>query len=478
MTDELLTFEPQPPKTEWNSLQDAIVSVALRTPKDEWQWCGRAILTVGCRRLDGWADIKADDGIAWFAPHDRTLLDELRILSGKRARLISPAHSRARWHIDKATITKNQLSPFADRLRLRFRKVAFEMPAPDQQASIIRIVYRGLKLPRHMYQVYVHDRTGARLFGFSFLEAMNRRFIISEIERSDDAKKSYTALTFAAPELSQLDLDAVELTLYYVAGSGAIRQVEELYDSEGRWFRRSYHRHGHAQAELPRPLFQNDEYREPKTFKAIGGMVDEARRLIQRGFPLRAILFHLFSAQQRVPEIKLTHLAVALDAIKTALIVKIRGEGKLIADDKEFSSRIAPALEALDAEFKDPKDATTLTLIKRRLESANDWSERERWKRFWRDVIKYELSTEERRVLDHRDVAIHVGYILKTEYDLENDDSTELDRRPYETRLRELDYDANVFRNVVDRVLLAVLGYRGHFVDGTDSTRVVDMHSA
>jgi hypothetical protein len=78
-------------------------------------------------------------------------------------------------------------------------------------------------------------------------------------------------------------------------------------------------------------------------------------------------------------------------------------------------------------------------------------------------------------VLSHRNVAVHVGYILKTEYDLQNDDDLKLDRRPYEDRLRDLVYEAKVFRNIVDRVLLSILGYRGAFVDATDRMNTIEI---
>lgn len=174
---------------------------------------------------------------------------------------------------------------------------------------------------------------------------------------------------------------------------------------------------------------------------------------------------------------KLTHLAIALDAAKNALIEKIRGEGKVIGNERLFAERIAPAVQALEKEFSSHEDAEALGLFKRRLLGANDWSDRERWKRFWRDIVNYKLTREELDVLKHRDVAVHVGYILKTEYDLELDGNLKLDRRPYEERLRDLSHDANVLRNIVDRVLLETLRYEDSFVDATNRARTIEMVS-
>jgi hypothetical protein len=167
-----------------------------------------------------------------------------------------------------------------------------------------------------------------------------------------------------------------------------------------------------------------------------------------------------------VPELEITLLAIALDGIKSAVVVKIKGEGKLMKQ-KAFDDRIAALVAAAEAEFSKVDDSEALGLILRRITSANDWSERKRWERFWRDHVGYQLTDKESEVLKHRGPAIHEAYILDTEYDLALDDDPKTDRRPYEERLRELGHDASIFRNIVVRVLLILLGYEADFIDAT-----------
>lgn len=476
--DQELGFGPDGPTHGWNAIQDAVLSVALRTSGDGgWEWSARCILRLRGREIPGYARVVEDLGTIWFAPHESSLLPDLRNLSGARARIDSVPGFDADWSISRATISKSRLAAFGDRVVLRFRRVQFAHSTSPGPAALYRIIYRGLRLPHYTHQYWIHNATGAHVSYFTFLDVLGRRFILSEVVRSTETSAAYLGVSFAGPYLSRSELDALELVLFYVAGTGAIRQVVETFDRDARWFFRSFERHGHAQAEYPRPLFSRDAFGTQEAYRDIAAMIEVAKDLIERGFPLRAILFHVFAAEQRVPEMKLTHLAIALDAAKSAMIEVVRGEGKVIEDQRVFEQRIAPAMDALEREFCSEGDAEALTLFKRRLAGANDWSERERWRRFWRDVVHYELTQEERDVLEHRHVAIHVGYILKTEYDLQRDDDLELDRRPYEERLRELVHDADVFRNIVDRVLLEILRYAGAFVDATDPARTVAMRS-
>lgn len=442
-----------------------------------WEWSARCILRLRGRAISGYACISEDAGTIWFEPHESSHLTELRNLGGTRVRIDSVPEFDAQWSISRATIRKTQLTPFAARVVLRFRNIHSARSKHPGVAAFYRIIYRGLRLPRHTHQCWIYNTIGAHVSYFSFLHVFDRRFILSEVVRSTETRNAYLGVSFVGPYLSQSELDALELVLYYVAGTGAIRQVVGTFDNDARWLHRSFQRHGHARAEYPRPLFLSQSFGIPEAYREIVAMAEVAKDLIERGFPLCAILFHVFSAEQHVPEMKLTHLAIALDAAKNAMIDAVRGEGKVIPDQHLFEQRIAPAMSALEREFCGDEDVEALTLFKRRLEGANDWSDRERWKRFWRDVVRYQLTPEERAVLGHRHVAIHVGYILKTEYDLDRDDAIGLDRRPYEERLQQLVYDAAIFRNLVDRVLLDLLGYSGSFVDATDPAKAVKISS-
>ncbi len=296
--------------------------------------------------------------------------------------------------------------------------------------------------------------------------------------RDDEGNEnSLLTITFAGPWLSQLHLDALELVLFYICGTGGTRRCVEMYDRNARFLSRHFPRVSHAYARIERLLMPPTRYTDIATWNMLSNVVHRAAYLIKSGFPLRPVLYHLFSGLQPTPEIRIAHLSIALDAIKTATIRKIKGEGKAIADQNEFKRRIKPALLALENEFSSAKDQEALELIKKRLEGANDWSERERWKRFWRDVICYEVVGKERDVLEHRDAIVHDGYILDTEYDLALDNDPMRDRRSYEDRLREIDQDARILQNIVDRVLLRLLQFTGTFLDATNNSTCLEIGS-
>lgn len=451
----------------WNHIQDTVTSVAHHDASRAWSWSGRALLLRGGERIQGYAHLNEACGEGTFEPHDRSLLHRLDSFRGKKVQMQALDEFAAGWTLSGCRIRRRALAAVAYRVPVKFDSVKFERQLDGNRSDVFRIVFAGVTLPDYTYGRWVETERGARLQGYSILDVFGRRLIISELRESSDGQR-YLAATFAAPFLGDLELDEIDLVLYYLCGSGGVRQVVESYDRDGRRVARSFHRHGHASAEVPRPILPHQRYGEPETWAMLSRVVGQAAELIQRGFPLRAILYQMFAGLQRVPELRIIHLGIALDAIKNATVVTIRGEGKVIADQELFRRRIAPALRALESEFSSEADREPLELIKRRLEGANDWSERERWKRFWRDVVAYELEPDERETLDHRDVAVHTGYILDTEYDLALA-SDNRDRRPYGERLADLDRDSRVFQNIVDRVLLRLLGMSGTFRDARDN---------
>jgi hypothetical protein len=298
-----------------------------------------------------------------------------------------------------------------------------------------------------------------RLFG--------RDVVISEIAGEDDDDACFVGVTIAGAWIEQSELDALEMVLFMLARTSGVRQCIESFDVDARWLDRDFHRLAHSRAQNREDIFLRSDFQKPAFWEVVVNMMEQARTLILAGFPLRAILFQLFASQQPVPELEITLLAIALDGIKSAVVVKIKGEGKVIPDQKHFNKSIASVVDAAKKAFEGIADDSGLELIIQRIEGANDWSDRKRWERFWRDHVGYQLTPKEHEVLEHRGPAIHEAYILDTEYDLALDQDPEIDRRPYEDRLRELAQDASVFRNVVVRVLLMLLGYKGDFIDAS-----------
>lgn len=462
----------------WNDIQDTVLSVAFRCTPRHWSWIGRTVLVRGDDEYLGYAHLDAKAGVGTFQPHDPAALNALQQLRGKKVTVSAFDSFDANWTLSLARVRRAD-PVLQDRIGVRFKIVEAGDPLDPGARSVYRIIYCGLRLRAFTHSVWLQRGRDAYRGSYSVLDAFDRRFIVSELRNDQsDSKRCILAVTFSGAWLSKLEMDALELVLFYLCGSGGPRLVVEMYDANGLLISNQRQRISHARARLERVLLPLERYGNPEMWRNLSAVVERAAALIRRGFPLRAILYQMFSGLQSAPELRLVHLSIALEAIKTATIVKIRGEGRAVSDQDEFLRRIGPAIEALELEFSRPEDSEALGLIRRRFLGANDWSERERWRRFWRDVVGYEVVGEERDVLEHRDVVVHVGYILDTEYDLLIDNDPKADRRPYEDRLRELDRESRQFQNIVDRVLLRLLGFGGQFLDATDNHTALDIGTA
>jgi len=441
---------------------DTQLSVALRTSGLDWSWSSFVLLSTPSGAIVTRAQIN-DNGGGQISPLSLENRQSIETLAADNFILKPRNGTNAQWQAEGRV--SNPLSAVPLGFEISVSNLCFERPRTGG-STYNRIVYRGITLPDYTNFVWLKDGDCARRHGHTTLQLLDRDIIFSEIWKSDDPDTCYVGVTVNGLWLSQLELDALEMILFLLAGVGGIRQCVESFDSDGRLLGRNHERLGHAIGYEAKPLFSVEKYSDRAFYEHVVVMIHRAKDLIESGLRLRALLFHLFASQQPIPEIAITHLAIALDGTKTAVIENIRGEGKLM-DQSVFEKRIQSVLEAARREFSATGEANSRDLILRRIQGANDWSERDRWTRFWRDV-GYTLTDREREVLEHRHPAIHGAYILHTEYDLALDDRPNIDRRPYEERLLQLAADVKVFRNVVNRVLLLLLGYQGEWVDSSD----------
>lgn len=425
------------------------LAVAFHPDSQAWYWRSFATLVIGRTERLVFVDINESGGVLHDANNWTTTRD---IPTGSA--LLRPSDS-ANWEIGcELTHGNSPIQLNVDVDRLVFSNT---LPGP---ARYHRIVYRGLKLQSFTNGVWLRvGDTKLHRYGYTPMTIFGRTALLSTLSEEDN--DYLLAVTIFGDWFTDKELDAIDLILQLLAGSSGTRVCVESYDADGRWLQRSYHDIGILMEGRSSPVFFFDQLKDPAFYKAVSSMIEQAKRLNELGLPLRGLLYHVFKSQQRNPELAITHLAIALDGAKSAVIDKIRGEGKLLPQ-KDFDERIVPVLDAARAAFCKATDAEALPFIIRRIMSANDWSERERWKRFWRDYMKYELDPDERRVLDYRDPAIHNAYLLLTEYDLELDHEAE-DRRPYGERLLDLVRDSQIFRNIINRVILTLLCYKGEF---------------
>lgn len=452
---------------EWRvtmQFDDAHFSVALADEEHAWRWRWLVTVRAPWGEFEAFLQTNAQaGGISRIWPQSQSDRDAAIAAGSFEVEIISRAGHGASWSVRARVDADDLWMPLGFAAILQ--DVKFERPSNGLPAYF-RIVFRGLRLPGYTFGTWIGSDGVARNRGHAPIRLFGRDVVIAEIAENDDDDACFVGVTIGGEWLEQPELDALEIVLFILAGTGGVRQCIESYDADGRWLRRHFHRLAHSLAPKREEVFGRADFMKPTFWVSVVGMIERAKTLILAGFPLRAILYQLFASQQPVPELEITLLAVALDGIKNAVVVKIKGEGKVM-DQKAFDSRIASVVTAAEAEFSKPEEADALELILRRIKDANNWSDRKRWERFWRDHAGYRLTGKESEVLKHRGPAIHDAYILDTEYDLALDDDPQTDRRPYEDRLRELAHDASVFRNVVVRVLLMLLGYEGDFINAT-----------
>ncbi len=442
-------------------MDDAQLAVALSAGGFDWSWTAFVPVSTPLGNVVVLAQIDAEKGrLLPLSINDYHALEEL----GDAKFALSPhKNSAARWTAKSSLSSARSAAPLG--VEINIADLAFQR-RQHGDGIYFRVVYRGVSFPGYTNGVWLVDEDErSRRHGYTPLRLFDRDVILSEISKiGDDPDEWYVGVTVSKPYLSQLELDAIEMLVYLLSGASGIRQCVESYDADGRPISRSFHRLGHARKGDTNLIFPAEQYSKLEFYAQVVRMTEHAKYLIECGFPLRAVLYHVFASQQPVPEITITHLGIALDGIKNAVVVKIKGEGRLM-EAKVFKKRIAPVARAAEAAFSGPEDTEALDAMLRAIGRANDRSHGERWKRFWRDHVSYELTDRERAVLEHRDPAVHEAYILRTEYDLALEQDKSVDRRPYDERLRDLDVDAKVYRNVVDRVLLLMLGYKGEFMD-------------
>jgi hypothetical protein len=447
----------------------ALLAIALSPPVMGWSWYSFVDCVLRDRVVSAFGQLNNDTNAVALLPIKADDYPVLASALGQTITVLPPSNTSATWRAEVALDS--------ERTDLFFTGLLSELhPAEIESgkrgaSAYYRIIFRRLVLPGYLrYQWMKVGNWGARNLGYTPLRLFDRKAIVSEIRQGDTPDERFVALSFKAEYLSQLELDAFEMVLYILAGTGGIRQSVDSVDVDFRWIGTIGERHGHAIAPNTELIFPHGEYTSLAFYERVAGMIECARVIIEQGVPLRALLFHIFSSQQMVPEITITHLAIALEGFKNAVVEKVRREGNLM-ERRDFKRRIKPVIDAAERAFSDPADGHIREHVVRRIMESNNWSGNKRWKRFWSEYISYTLTADEERVLGHRGSAIHNAYILLTEYDLALNDDGSVDDRPYDVRLKELERDAGIYRNVVNRVLLRLLGYDAPFLDFSDAMR-------
>jgi hypothetical protein len=184
-------------------------------------------------------------------------------------------------------------------------------------------------------------------------------------------------------------------------------------------------------------------------------MLATGASLYKEGIRFDVALSHLFADSRGHIDVELRDITLALDALVESDAFKPIGEDERFVITRnrysEIVERLRPRIEEVLESSSVPERLAERIL--ERLKGANDVSHGERRRKFWRRV-GFDLKSDEKEALDNRHPMSHQGFL--------NTSGTE--------NVERILFQARLSRNLVNRAILALLGYDGPVFDFTAGT--------
>jgi len=257
-------------------------------------------------------------------------------------------------------------------------------------------------------------------------------------------------VAFDGAPLEMMQRSALWLLMSFLAGRwGAVVGTIGIEGDREIWRRR--HRWTAPSAGASPPMdshrWNQIAHELPQRFP---GMLDNALALLKEEIPLDVALEHLFANSRGYLDIEIRDIALALDSLVEANAFSV-GDAYVI-DPDEYED-LVPSIElAISDALKDVKKADDLQKrLMERIKGANDVSHGERRRKFWKRV-GFDLKPDEKDALDNRNPMSHAGYILR-----------HTGTEEYQALINQV----RLARNLVNRVVFALLGYEGALFDYT-----------
>ncbi len=445
---------------------DGVISIAARRDPHTWEWCGEVEA-----RADGVTQPAFLDVVGPTEGGLRARLlgtdDVLTMLNPDRSLNVAPnAASTATWSLHDVEIVSEILFDVAPYLELLIRDYG-GLVGPPSHPRLHRVVYLPLELPMHRFQTWRGHDGGAHAQFFNAFGLFERIFAVTRIRDEDREADLPPVLSLAweGEDLSDSELDALEMALFLMGGRGARRATIEHYDANGQFISRTFDVGTFSLSAYARRIFPLERFWSEASQAWIPALVERLYAAFAAGTPLRPILFHFFSSQIHNPELAM----LLLGTTREAMLPQPGDRETTLFSIEDFRERAAPAVAIVRERFKDLGDDELRTLLAR-FEGLNDVSVSRRRKMLAASTAVVPDENEV-RVLRHRDDMAHAGYILDTSYDEKRrvaEGGPPL--APYADRLRKLQVDEKVFRHFVTRTLLRMIGYTGPYVDARDGT--------
>jgi hypothetical protein len=177
-------------------------------------------------------------------------------------------------------------------------------------------------------------------------------------------------------------------------------------------------------------------------------MFTACHSLLDENIPIDIALEYLFGSQTWIDD-TLRRLNSALDCL-----IEVEAfsptKSRIVVDETayaRFVNDLMPHVETIVTEREFPTEL--IGRIKERLKGANDVRLSERRNKFW-ERVGFEPGPNEKKARRTRDKLAHRGYVLRGATDDEFDATLA---------------NSHIMRNLVNRAILALLGYRGPLLD-------------
>jgi hypothetical protein len=351
------------------------------------------------------------------------------------------------WRSGKANVTRTNSGDGRERVTLRlFELETGEIAAATKSRGLI---FAGADLADWpMFLPTDNDMQGGAADGM-VTTIFGRDVLIRRMPSSTDAGRD-VLVAFDGEPLEPLQQSALWLVMSFLAGHKA-NVVGEIGIEDEKEVRRERHMWTAPLNKAEQPLdahrWNRAAFDLPKRFP---DMVEKMLALIKEDIPVDVALTHLFANSRGHLDVEIRDITLALDTLVEAKAFEAKET--TIIPPEQYVALLPEVEKALAEPLKDhPKGAEVLSRLIERLRGANDVSHGERRRKFW-GRVGFGLKPDEKDALDNRHPMSHAGYVLRGADTLE---------------YQALSDQVHLARTLVNRVILALIGYDGPVFDYT-----------
>lgn len=351
------------------------------------------------------------------------------------------------WRSGQASVTQTKSGEGRERVYARL----FEIESGDTNAATTSrgLIFAGADLADWPMFFPTNDEMTASAGDGMVTTIFGRDLLIRRMPSSTEAGSDVLVAFDGAP-LDLLQQSALWLVMEFLAGRKANVVGEIGIDGTKEVWRKRYMWTAPVHRERP-PLDAHRWNRAAFDLPArFPDMVEKMYGLIKDDIPVDVALTHLFADSRSHLDIEIRDITLALDTLVEAKAFEAN-ETTVIPPD-EYEELLPKFKKALLKSLKGHQKGSDLLLrLMERLKGANDVSHAERRRKFWRRV-GFGLKRDEKDALDNRHPMSHAGYVLRAAETAE---------------YQALSDQVHLARTLVNRVILALIGYDGPVLDFT-----------